>query len=120
MHCETKSIISDFLDQISLGRTFFLNGPQVGSYSFSYYLNQSKKEKKKRPACLSALTHQWRHVSSVHLPCGDLLLSRGHSTHIESVRPANRPRPNYTWKGYRAVLHTAYPIELLLQNCGPY
>lgn len=46
----------------------------------------------------NVLTHQWRHVSSVHLPCGDLLLGRGHCTHIESFRAADGPRPNYTWK----------------------
>lgn len=61
-----------------------------------------------------ALTHQWGHVSSVHLPCGDLLLCRGHSTHIVGVRAANRPRPDDTWECYRAVLHTTHPIELLL------
>jgi len=70
-------------------------------------------------ASANALTHKWGHVSSVHLPCGDLLLGRGHSSHIEGVRAANRPRPDYTWKCYRAMLHTAHSIELLLQNCGP-
>lgn len=36
----------------------------------------------------NALTHQWGHVSSMHLPCGDLLLCRGHGAHIEGVRAA--------------------------------
>ena len=66
----------------------------------------------------NALTHQRGHVSSVHLPCGDLLLRRGHSAHIERVGAADGPRPNYTWKCNRAVLHAAHPVKLLLQNCG--
>lgn len=39
----------------------------------------------------NAFTHQWGHVSSVHLSCGDLLLGRGHCTHIEGVRATNGP-----------------------------
>lgn len=68
----------------------------------------------------NALTHQWGHVSSVHLPRGDLLLRRGHTSHIVGVGATDRPRANYTWKRYWAVLHTTHPVELLLQNCGPY
>lgn len=67
----------------------------------------------------NAFTHQWRHVSSVHLPCGDLLLGGGHGSHIEGVRTANGPRPYYTRKCYWAVFHPTNTIELLLQNCGP-
>lgn len=65
------------------------------------------------------MTHQWGHVSSVHLPSGDLLLGRGHCTNIEGVRATDGSRPNYTWKCYRAMLHTTNSIELLLQNCRP-
>lgn len=39
----------------------------------------------------NACTHQWGHVSSVHLSCGDLLLGRGHRTHIEGVRATDGP-----------------------------
>ena len=68
--------------------------------------------------CANALTHQWGHVSSVHLPCGDLLLCRGHRTHIEGVGAADGAGPDYTRKCYWAVLHATHAVELLLQNCG--
>lgn len=52
----------------------------------------------------------------MHLPGGDLLLGRGHGAHIESVRTTNRAGPHDTGKGHRPMLHTAYPVELLLQD----
>lgn len=33
----------------------------------------------------NACPHQWGHVSSVHLPCGDLLLRGGHRPHVVGV-----------------------------------
>lgn len=71
------------------------------------------------PTSGAALTHQRGHVSSVHLPCGDLLLCRGHRAHIEGVRAADGPGPDYPWQRYRAMLHATHPIELLLQDGGP-
>lgn len=76
--------------------------------------------------CLSLLlvgqtagAHQGRHVSSVHLPRGDLLLRRGHGADVVGVRAADGAGPYYTWKCHRSVLHTTHPVELLLQNGRP-
>lgn len=65
----------------------------------------------------NAPAHQWGHVSSVHLPRGDLLLRRGHGADIVGVRATDRAGPYYTRQCDGAVLHTTYTIELLLQNC---
>lgn len=98
-------------------------GPKSSASSFSYPFSTFFVEHYSilSSRCLSsenALTHQRGHVSSVHLPCGDLLLRCGHSAHIEGVGAADGPRPNYTWKCNRAVLHATHPVKLLLQNCG--
>lgn len=66
----------------------------------------------------NALTHQWGHMSPVHLPCGDKLLRRGHGPHIEGVRAADGAGPNYSWERHGAVLHATHPVELLLQDSG--
>lgn len=63
--------------------------------------------------------HQRGHVSSVHLPAGDLLLCGGHGPHVVGVGASDRTRSNDARECHRAVFHTAHSIELLLQNCGP-
>lgn len=45
--CETKSIISDFLDQISLGRTFFPKWPTGWKLQFQL-LSESKQKRKEK------------------------------------------------------------------------
>lgn len=67
----------------------------------------------------NAPAHQWGHVSSVHLPRGDLLLRRGHGADVVGVRATDRAGPYYTRQCDGAMLHAAHPIELLLQNRRP-
>lgn len=55
----------------------------------------------------------------MHLPCGDLLLRRGHCPRVVGVGASDRARSNDAWECHRAVFHTTHSIELLLQNCGP-
>lgn len=68
---------------------------------------------------INARPHQGGHVSSVHLPCGDLLLRGGHRPHVVGVGAPDGSGSNDTRQRHGAVLHAAHPIELLLQNCGP-
>lgn len=66
-----------------------------------------------------ACPHQRGHVSSVHLPCGDLLLRGGHRPRVVGVGASHRAGSNDARERHRAVFHAAHSIELLLQNCGP-
>lgn len=64
------------------------------------------------------LFYQWRHVSSVHLSAGDMLLGLRHGTHLEALRSSS------TWahdgrQGYWACFHLSHSVKLLLQECGP-
>lgn len=68
---------------------------------------------------VNACPHQRGHVSSVHLPCGDLLLRGGHRPHVVGVGASDRAGANDARECHRPVFHTAHSIELLLQNCGP-
>lgn len=68
---------------------------------------------------MNARPHQWGHVSSVHLPRGDLLLRGGHRPHVVGVGASDGSGSNDTRQRHRAVLHAAHSIELLLQNCRP-
>lgn len=66
-----------------------------------------------------ARSHQRGHVSSVHLSCGDLLLSRGHGAHVERIRASYRPRAHDARQRHRPMLDSTHPIKLLLEDGGP-
>lgn len=128
----------NYLPQISLGLLHCLhtgvNGPHQGLLGQALTTHTHFKQTKivvsdgvSKVVCTSLLllcdigmgasghAHQRGHVSSVHLPCGDLLLGRGHGAHVESVvRAADGPRADDTWQCYRTMLHTTHPVELLL------
>lgn len=62
--------------------------------------------------------YQWRHVPSVHLSAGDVLLGLGHGAHLEALWTSGS-WPHNGWESHRACLHLTHLVELLLQHCGP-
>lgn len=57
-------------------------------------------------------------MSTVHLSHCDLLLRRWHCTHSKRLC-ANGTGADHPWQRHGAVLHLAYAVKLLLQDCGP-
>lgn len=64
-------------------------------------------------------SHQWGHVSSVHLPHSDLLLRGRHGAHVKIVGPANRAWTHDAGQSHRSVFHSAHAVKLLLQDSRP-
>lgn len=65
------------------------------------------------------ISDQRGHVSSVHLSRGNLLLRRGHGSHVERVGASYWPRPHDARQCHRPVLNSTDPIKLLLEDGGP-
>lgn len=59
-------------------------------------------------------THQWWHMPKMHLSSGDLLLWRGHGTHVQRFW-ADRTRPQDPRQCHRTMLYPSNTIKLLLQ-----
>jgi len=64
------------------------------------------------------ISDQRGHVSSVHLPAGDVLFGLRHGAHLEALWTPG-PRADDGGQSDRARLHLPHLIKLLLENCGP-
>lgn len=62
------------------------------------------------------ISDQRGHVSSVHLPAGDVLFGLWHGAHLEALRTSGT-RADDGRQGDRASFHLPDLIELLLENC---
>ena len=61
-------------------------------------------------------SYQRRHVSSVHLTTGNLLLGRWHAAHLEIFRTRGSGAHDGR-QGHGAMLHLPHPVTLLLKDC---
>lgn len=86
-----------------------------------YYLTFKSNVGVWRYRCANTVSasHQWGHVSSVHLPHSDLLLRSRHGAHVKSVRPANGARAHDAGECHWSVFHSAHAVKLLLQDSRP-
>lgn len=64
------------------------------------------------------MTNQGRHVSSVHLSAGDVLLGLRHGAHLEALWTSGTGTHD-GGQSHRARFHLPHPIELLLQEGRP-
>ncbi len=62
------------------------------------------------------VSDQRGHVSSVHLPAGDVLFGLWHGAHLEALRTSG-PRAHDGRQSDGARLHIPLLIKLLLENC---
>lgn len=63
------------------------------------------------------MSYQWRHVATVHLTHGDLLLRGRHGAHAGRLG-ANRAKADHSRQRHRALVHLTHTVKLLLKYRG--